>query len=104
VQRNLDNSGTAPRTFVVHATPASVLANLDRVNTEGKISDPKVYAGLRDKLVTALKKHQGASTRSRRTRSSRSSTSSWRSAGRGINAAMSNLMIGSARDIIATGK
>src|SRR5829696_4875531 len=43
-----DNSRKTPRTFEIHATTASLLANLQRVNSDGKISDPKVYAGLLD--------------------------------------------------------
>jgi hypothetical protein len=51
------NSGTTNLTFTVRATAASLVSNLDRAKSEGKIGN--VYNSLRVKLVNAGRKHDG---------------------------------------------
>lgn len=53
----LGNTGNASVTFRVRATAASLLANLERARSLGLVPDPKVYKGLRDKLLTAQAAH-----------------------------------------------
>jgi FIMAH domain len=100
---NVDNVGSTPLVFTIHATAESLLANLERVNTEGKISDPAVYAGLRDKLTQALKKHEAGQHAVEANVLGAFVDQLLAQRGKGIDAAMADLLIASARDIVATG-
>ena len=100
---NLDNSGVTPRTFTIHATTASLLSNLERVRSGGKITDPAVYAGLRDKLVQALKKHDAGQHAVEANALGAFVDQLLAQRGKGIDAAMADLLIAGARDVIATG-
>jgi hypothetical protein len=54
---NLGNTGTNQCTFELHATVLSLSNNLVRAQSEGRISDPKIYASLRAKLAVAQQFH-----------------------------------------------
>ena len=51
------NTATVSKGFTLLATTQSLRNNLDRAISEGKVTDPKVVKGLKDKLDTALKGH-----------------------------------------------
>ena len=100
---NVDNAGTTPRAFTIHATTESLAANLERVKSEGKITDPAVYAGLRDKVTQALKKHQAGQHAVEANALGAFVDQLLAQRGKGIDAAMADRLIASARDIVATG-
>ena len=54
---NIGNSGTAGCTFEIHATPESLISNLDRAAAEGLIKQPGTIRSLRTKLDSVKKKH-----------------------------------------------
>jgi hypothetical protein len=51
------NTATAVKSFQLLATSESLRNNIDRASSEGAISDPAVYSGLRDKLDVAKRSH-----------------------------------------------
>jgi len=54
---NIGNSGTAGCTFEIHATPESLLSNLERAVAEGRIKEPGTIRSLRTKLDNVKKMH-----------------------------------------------
>jgi hypothetical protein len=52
---NLGNAGTKACTFELHATTASLIANLNRARAEGSVPSSDVFKGLMDKLLAAHK-------------------------------------------------
>jgi hypothetical protein len=92
-----------PRTFEIHATTASLLANLERVRSEGKTTDPAVYVALHEKLTQALKKHEAGRHAVEANVLAGVVDQLLVQRGKAIEAAMADLPIASARDIIATG-
>lgn len=54
---NIGNTGTSSGTFRIEATPDSLINNLNRARTEGKVPYTDVYNGLMDKLVQVRQQH-----------------------------------------------
>ena len=55
---NIGNTATTPGTFRIEATPDSLINNLNRARSEGKVPDTAVYRGLMDKLTQVRFQHQ----------------------------------------------
>src|SRR5262249_50894249 len=53
------NTATASKTFRVRATTASLIANIDRADSEGLLKNGGTHTSLRAKLEAALDKHEG---------------------------------------------
>jgi hypothetical protein len=98
---NVGNAATKTITFEVHATAASLVQNVDRAWTMGLITDPAVYAGLKDKVTQALKKHNAGQHFVEWNVLSAFVNQLLAQRGKGIDAATADRFIGYARDLIA---
>lgn len=55
---NIGNKGNSTGTFRIEATPDSLISNLNRARSEGKVPYLDVYNGLMDKLVQVKRQHE----------------------------------------------
>jgi hypothetical protein len=98
---NLGNSGTTACTFTIHATTASLIANLNRARAEGSVPDANVFRGLMDKLISA----DQADTAGRRTPEIEKLEAFVNQLeaqrGKGITAIRANQLIAYARDLVS---
>ena len=95
------NTATITKSFTLLATTQSLRNNLDRAVSEGKITDPKVVKGLKDKLDAALKSHASGKHPTEKLQLGALVEQLLAQRGKAIDAAFANRMIGWANDLIA---
>ena len=94
-------SATVTKSFTLLATAQSLRNNLDRAVAEGKITDPKVVKGLKDKLDTALRSHAAGKHATEKLQLVALVEQLTAQRGKGIEATFADRMIGWANDLIA---
>jgi hypothetical protein len=97
---NLDNTGTATRTFKVQATSASLLSNWSRARTLGLVPDTKTYNGGRDKLLAAVDAHNRGQHSTEGNQLSAFISLLQAQRGQGVQAATADRFIAWTRDLI----